>query len=280
MCENPDITKQLQPDSLSLPGDLQVYTQKLPRYTEIPEHEHDFVEIACVLHGECRHIVDGYEFRQEAGSVSYLTPFVRHQLIAVKDAECFTIGVRKEFFLEMNLPYMVSFITPIMFHCGSDPLIIQLVLALYSQQNGLPYQKEMSELLFHTLMLYIGQRYRVTMERIYFTPLLNQKIIPILDYIVENYQTATLRSTAEHFHYSEAHLSRMFREKTGGTFSEKLRDFKLEQAARLLRETDKKLNDICDAVGYADVTQFIHNFKRKYQTTPGQYRKTHRSNSL
>jgi len=34
-----------------------------------------------------------------------------------------------------------------------------------------------------------------------------------------------------------------------------------------------KLDDICDSIGYSDTTQFIRDFKKKYEITPAKYRK-------
>ena len=49
--------------------------------------------------------------------------------------------------------------------------------------------------------------------------------------------------------------------------------FKLKQADKLLQTTDKKLNEICDIIGYSDTTQFIRDFKQRYGNTPAKYRK-------
>ncbi|MBQ2666992.1 MAG: helix-turn-helix domain-containing protein, partial [Clostridia bacterium] len=50
-------------------------------------------------------------------------------------------------------------------------------------------------------------------------------------------------------------------------------NFKLDRAQKLLQTTDMKLDDICDAIGYSDTTQFIRDFKKKYEITPAKYRK-------
>ena len=257
-----------------MPKDTNVMAEKLPRYIVIPEHSHDFIEFACVLSGSCRHIVEGQEYLQEAGSIVYIISKAKHQLIAVEDAFCITIKVKREFFMDLNLPFVLDFITPVLYRCGDDPAFSSLVIGLLNQSSDRLYRSQIRELLFEALMLYIGQNYRDTRQRLYHGPLLNQRIVPILDYMVANYRTVTLRSIAEHFHYSETYLSRLFHEQAGETFSARLRDFKLDQAAQLLRETTKKLDAVCEEVGYTDVTQFIHNFKKKYGVTPMQYRKS------
>ena len=259
-----------------MPEGMNVMAERLSRYVTIPEHRHDFIEIACVLSGECRHIVEGVEYIQKPGTLGYINPGARHQLIAMGDAVCVTLKVRQDWFVGLNLPFVLDFITPVMYACGDDPAFPNLVNGLLSQSADKAYRGEICGHLFTALMLYMGQNYRQSMTRMYHARTGDKRIIAILDYMVENYRTVTLRSTAAHFHYTEPYLSRLFREKTGETFTARLRDFKLEMAARLLRETNKKLDAICEEIGYADVTQFIHSFKQRFQTTPIQYRKKER----
>ena len=59
----------------------------------------------------------------------------------------------------------------------------------------------------------------------------------ILNYLNHHYQNATLGSTAEHFGYSTSHFSTLIKEGTGQTFLQIIRDIKLNQACRALRET-------------------------------------------
>ena len=256
-----------------IPDGLPLAVERLPRYVSIPEHAHAFIELACVIRGECRHVIEGREYRQGAGTLAFVGVGAHHEVTAIEDALCFTVKVHREFFLELKLPFMLDFITPVQYSCGSDPFYSQLVLALWEQQRERPFQVKLLALLFETLMLYIGQNYRDTMQRLYYSPLLDQKMIPVLDYMAENYTAVTLNSLARHFHYSVPYLSKLIHEKTGQTFSQQIRNLRLDQAARLLRETNKKLDAICEEVGYTDVTQFIHNFKKKYGTTPIRYRK-------
>lgn len=98
-------------------------------------------------------------------------------------------------------------------------------------------------------------------------------MLEIMNYIFENYQNITLRGLAQHFGYSKPYLCKLFREKSGLTLTQILREFKLKQAKKLLQSTDQKLNEICDTIGYSDTTQFIRDFKQQYGNTPAKYRK-------
>ena len=58
------------------------------------------------------------------------------------------------------------------------------------------------------------------------------------------------------------------------TFRRKIiRDIKLNQACRALRETSLSNHAICELVGYESPEHFMRTFKKTYGMTPGEYRK-------
>lgn len=71
-------------------------------------------------------------------------------------------------------------------------------------------------------------------------------------------------------------FSQNLKESTGKTFSEFLREMRLEEAARLLRETDMPIDQIAYEVGLRSTSGFYRNFLLSYGTTPNQYRKNNR----
>lgn len=101
-------------------------------------------------------------------------------------------------------------------------------------------------------------------------------ITEILNYISRSYQTATLHETAKHFGYSVSHFSTMIKEGTGRTFRQIIRDIRLGQACRALRETSLNITSICELVGYENPEHFMRMFKKTYGMTPGEYRKSSR----
>ena len=96
----------------------------------------------------------------------------------------------------------------------------------------------------------------------------------ILNYLNQNFQIASLSDTAAHFGYSSSHFSKLIKEGTGRTFLQIIRDIKLNQACRALRETTLSIPSICKLVGYETTEHFMRTFKKAYGMTPGEYRKT------
>lgn len=98
----------------------------------------------------------------------------------------------------------------------------------------------------------------------------------MLEYIEKNYgKCIRLKDIANITHISTTRLSVLFKEKTGKSFTQYLIDFRMEKAMELLKNTDKQMKEIALLVGYDDYAQFSKMFKKLYQMTPQDFRKSH-----
>ena len=255
-------------------ADRNIEMEKLFRYVHIPAHRHDFVELVFVFSGTCTHTVEGQSFQQGAGSFTIVNSFTSHELIAAPECLCLTTKVRMDTFREFHIPHLPLLAVPVCFDCGDDAFMRDMLLTIYEQQtNEACYHDEIVSLLLQSVLIYCMQNFRDTVKFLYAGTRLEGRMLEIMNYMFENYQNVTLRGLAHHFGYSEPYLCKLFREEVGSTFTQILRDFKLKQAKKLLQTTDKKLNEICDTIGYSDTTQFIRDFKQQYGNTPAKYRK-------
>ncbi len=96
---------------------------------------------------------------------------------------------------------------------------------------------------------------------------------PILKYIECKYHTITLKQLSEKFGYTAAHLSKVIRAYTGCTFSELLRNMKMEEAAKLLIETGESIESISIQTGFNSPDHFTRTFKKHFRMAPSEYRK-------
>ena len=99
----------------------------------------------------------------------------------------------------------------------------------------------------------------------------------ILQYIQHNYKTITLASLADFFHYSQTHLCTLIKKHTNHTFSSLIKDLRLANAVKYLTETNLKIGEIADAVGYNSADHFSRIFRDSYHMSPSDYRKLHTS---
>ncbi|WP_391573271.1 AraC family transcriptional regulator, partial [Cohnella sp.] len=89
----------------------------------------------------------------------------------------------------------------------------------------------------------------------------------------ENYAEAmTLETLSESLNYSVSHLSSYFRLRTGISPIDYLIKVRIDQAAKLLLETDATLKEIAAGVGYHDPSYFSRLFKKHRGVSPIRYR--------
>ena len=93
------------------------------------------------------------------------------------------------------------------------------------------------------------------------------------EYIAANYQDGiTLSEMARKFNLSSGHLSNLFHEETGESFSEYLNVIRLNKAKELLKTTDHKIYQIADQLGFNDAYYFSSWFKKQVGASPTTYR--------
>ena len=99
----------------------------------------------------------------------------------------------------------------------------------------------------------------------------------VLQYIQHNYQTLTLSSLAELFHYSEPHLCTLIKQNTGLTFTELIKKLRLADATNYLLNTSMKVGEIAEQIGYNSADHFSRVFRSAYKMSPLEYRKQHKN---
>lgn len=93
-------------------------------------------------------------------------------------------------------------------------------------------------------------------------------------FIASNYQDSnlSLKMLGDQFHLSSKYLSQLFKEEFGEKFIDYLTKIRIEKAKKLLRESDRSIQEVAKSVGYNHAFSFIRIFKKIVGVTPRQYR--------
>lgn len=96
-----------------------------------------------------------------------------------------------------------------------------------------------------------------------------------IDFIDRNFSDASisLDRVAKEVNISPNYLSAIFSQEVGQTLIEYLTFRRIEEAKRMLRQTDKLSGEIASEVGYKDSRYFSFVFKKITGCTPSEYRK-------
>ena len=92
----------------------------------------------------------------------------------------------------------------------------------------------------------------------------------IAEHFAEN---ISLRNLGEKYYMNSSYLGQVFRKKYNVSFKDYLTNIRINEAAKQLIMTDKKINQIAEEVGYMDCDYFIRKFIEIKGCTPSKYRK-------
>lgn len=138
-----------------------------------------------------------------------------------------------------------------------DQLQQNAELYISADVNGLEYNLEQIRNRVQKLKLQIDPRIQAVIDYIMINPM-------------ETYPTEKLSQMAE---VAPTTFRRLFKEATGNTASEFIRQLRLTTAARILLVSNDPVNSIALQVGFEDTNHFIRVFKQTFGLTPNQYRK-------
>lgn len=100
-----------------------------------------------------------------------------------------------------------------------------------------------------------------------------QDVIQVIQAFVEkNLSIVSLQSVADHVGLHPVYVSKLFKQIWGVSLSEYILRVKMDHAVSLLRQSQDKVYEISEKLGYSNSQYFIKVFKEKYQMTPQEYR--------
>ena len=94
------------------------------------------------------------------------------------------------------------------------------------------------------------------------------------EYVQTHYFEAelSLDTVCRELGVSNSYFSTVFKKEVGKSFIGYLTEYRMEQALRLLLETNDKSYTIAKSVGYTDPNYFSYVFKRQFGVSPSKYR--------
>ena len=105
-------------------------------------------------------------------------------------------------------------------------------------------------------------------------PKITKVIRDVINDMEANYMDGlySLNAAADHLGLSPAYLSKIFPQKMGKTFTEYLSEIRIDEAKRLLRESENDILEISRACGFNSANYFCRVFKKLTGISPSDYR--------
>lgn len=128
--------------------------------------------------------------------------------------------------------------------------------------------KENIDLSAESILLYSFSRFSVL------TPKGNSLINKIIELTEENFKdnSFTINTVAEELGYNAKYISHIFKEKSGVTYSEYLRDLRIKYAISLFDHGLDSVKNVAALSGFSDPLYFSTVFKKCVGVTPKEYK--------
>ena len=256
------------------------------RFVAFPEHTHDYVEMVYMVRGRSTHLVNGQRLSLERGELLMLGQNARQAIEPAGEEDLAVNFIVRPAFFSGTLPFLGEEETPLrrfvvscltgeseagylLFHVSSILPIQNLIEnLLYTLMEDVPNKRGILQmtmgLLFAQLLNHIQALQFETAEQ--------NAVISVLRYVEEQYRDGSLTQIARQLHYELPSLSRLIRQKTGKNYTELVQEKRLSQAAWLLRNTEKNVEEIALAVGYENISYFHRLFAGHFGQSPKKYR--------
>lgn len=253
-------------------------------------HSHKFLELAYVANGTAYQIRDNVKTKIHPGNY-YIVDFNSYHEYITDDEDFSLINclfvpqfidsslygctnfknLLNNYMIRLSADFAEANPTQLIFN-DSDGRIKEILLMLLSEYDGKQpgYLEIMRSGLIEIIIRTVRKTTRRDTEVLYkdFNKYIIKRIMN--DYMEE----LTLSKIAAELNYTVPYLSKSFKEGIGIGFSEYLRKIRIEEACRLLANTDMKITDIAVSVGYNDISCFNGIFKRTLGMTPREFKKT------
>ena len=256
------------------------------RFIAFPEHTHDYVEMVYMCQGETRHTVNGNVISLHQGELLMLGQNAHQSIETAGEKDIAVNFIVRPAFFSGTLPFLGEEETPLrrfvvscltgeneagylLFHVA-EILPVQNLIEnlLFTLLEDVPNKRGILQM---TMGLLFAQLMNHT-EALQFETREQNAVISVLRYLEEHYRDGSLTEIADRLHYELPSLSRLIRQKTGKNYTELLQEKRLIQAAWLLHNTDKNVDEIANAVGYENLSYFHRLFSARFGKSPKKYR--------
>ncbi len=260
-------------------------------YTSFPMHWHNEMEIVYVQDGEFEEYIDLEKYRVKKGDIIIVSPCVIHSFRQIENKRT----VFKSIIFNINMltgnttdACSIKYFTPFIDNHYISPTVISSDIPNYNKlletvknlidiytNKGDFFEIKLKSELYNLFYILFSDFFEFDSKEASIRDNTTRNIKTILDYISENYmKTITIDELADSVKLSKHYFMRFFKKYMGMTCIEYINDYRLNIASNLLLTTDMQITEVSSNVGITNLSYFNRIFKKKYNMTPKEYRRT------
>lgn len=260
---------------------FRIKSRSIANYSMSSHHFHDAYEIYYMNEGNRDYFIQDRTYPVEQNNLVLIKPYDIHKTMDTGVYHSrLLISFVKDFLPFSELSDLVnvcfSSSTVMSFEPSTHQIIESILRRMVLEASGEQpfYEIRLQSLLIELLVEIARYRQSNIKADAKIAPA-HEKIFDIIQFLKSDYSSPiTLELLSTRFFISPYYLTRIFKKATGFTVFEYLQSVRIIEAQRLLKETDKKILDISQSVGFSNVSNFGKVFKQLTGTSPLAYRKS------
>lgn len=239
---------------------------------DLNPHKHSFLEIMFIDSGQGTIEIEKKNYKASKDDIVIYLPNHMHKEYSDKNTmmHAYFFGVKythslKNMFESCNPPFV--------FGSGQySSLFLKLFKTLINESKGdiVAYSDKITNCIVKTIILKILQISSKNKE----AAKSNKFIKEIQNYLDNHYlEDIKLDEYYDSLPFSKYYIARLFKTCMGVTPMNYIISKRIDSARELLINSNKKIKDICNEVGYKDIYYFTKVFKKEIGVSPSEYRK-------
>ncbi len=242
----------------------------------VQSHYHDFYELYYLEAGQRYHIMKDETYLMDSGQFMLFPPYIMHRSYGMQDIPF------KRIVLYFRADEVVSeTLREALEGCGglytvegkAKSFIHSILDTLTRESRSNSFSYEYYHSLLNILLVTILRD--ATPQA---TPVKQTLVEKVIEHIHTNYdKKITLDSLAQTFYVSPYYLCHEFKAHTKRTIVQYINVTRIMNAQRKIMESNKSFTDICNEVGFSNLTHFNRVFKSVTSMSPSSYRKMYKN---
>lgn len=259
---------------------------KQNRFTPVPLHVHNFIELNYMYAGECIQYIDGKKVHLKKGQICLIDTSVPHTIEATgADDILINLLIEKDYFRKQLS--QENFESGIVFD-----FILDALSERQTHNQYIVFKNNQNQRIHFTMQQILLEHYQpmignfsiienliavlillLIREFDYETNKKSQKskeqMLHILQYIEAHYLDVSLAELAQVFNYSPAYLSTLIRKETSKNFTQLVIERRLEHAKKLIMQGTTPVYQVAIESGFSNITFFYKKFFQYFGYHPG-----------
>lgn len=245
----------------------QPFTIRMDASLSPTPHFHKDIEIVYVIDGDCEVFADRKKDRIKTGDIYISFPNQIHYYQGCKTGMYLLVILSPDIIFELKDVLYDNIPKSNVLHSVSDKRYVKLFKESLDTEGK--YAPTLTVGLLNQSMAYMIPELELK-PRIKTN---NTTLQEVLNYCSSNFaNNITLDDVAEQIHLSKYHISHLFNDKLGLSFNNYLNSLRINTACDLLEDTDKKMADISEEVGFGSIRSFNRAFQDTMNMSPLEYR--------